>query len=341
MIGGEPAESTSAEWFEVRNPATGEVVETVPKGTVEDVQRAVAAAEKALPEWSALASSRRGEILHKAVHLIQEHESELAKLLTEEQGKPLSESVRELRRFAHTLEHYAGLAKTIRGGHIPRLDEGKYGLILKRPIGICGAIVPWNFPVSLLGNKLGPALLAGNAVIVKPASTSPLTDIRCIELLCEAGITPGALNIVTGPGGTAGAEILRHPDFDFCTPSEVIARYPARGEYDVHTFSSWADLERDLSAWLGNSLQHDAMERIYGLETAVKNSGNEALLDTWANLLTSDHFYYMCTKYWHDGDVHKYFSHYDTPYDGYINYMNVVTDLEYVLETEELVSSKW
>jgi alpha-amylase len=137
------------------------------------------------------------------------------------------------------------------------------------------------------------------------------------------------------------AEILRHPDFDFCTPSEVIARYPARGEYDVHTFSSWADLERDLSAWLGNSLQHDAMERIYGLETAVKNSGNEALLDTWANLLTSDHFYYMCTKYWHDGDVHKYFSHYDTPYDGYINYMNVVTDLEYVLETEELVSSKW
>ena len=211
MIGGEPAESTSAEWFEVRNPATGEVVETVQKGTVEDVQRAVAAAEKALPEWSALASSRRGEILHKAVHLIQEHESELAKLLTEEQGKPLSESVRELRRFAHTLEHYAGLAKTIRGGHIPRLDEGKYGLILKRPIGICGAIVPWNFPVSLLGNKLGPALLAGNAVIVKPASTSPLTDIRCIELLCEAGITPGALNIVTGPGGTVGEEILRHP----------------------------------------------------------------------------------------------------------------------------------
>lgn len=127
-------------------------------------------------------------------------------------------------------------------------------------------------------------------------------------------------------------EVLRHPDFDFRTPSEVVDRYPVRGEYDVHNFSSWADLERDLSAWLGNSLQHDAMERIYELEDAVKSAGDATLTDTWASLLTSDHFYYMCTKYWHDGDVHKYFSHYDTPYDGYINFMNVVTDLEYVLE---------
>ena len=159
IIGGQPAESSSGEWMEVRNPATGEVVDRVPRGTVEDVHQAVAAAQKALPEWSALPTARRGEILHRAVHLIHEHEEELAKLLTQEQGKPLSESGRELRRFTHTLEHYAGLAKNIRGGHIPQLDEGKYGLILKRPIGICGAIVPWNFPVSLLGNKLGPALL--------------------------------------------------------------------------------------------------------------------------------------------------------------------------------------
>lgn len=210
-IGGKPAESSSGQWMEVRNPATGELVDKVPKGTVEDVRRAVAAAEKALSEWSALPAARRGEILHKAVHLIHEHEQELAKLLTLEQGKPLSESVRELRRYAHTLGHYAGLAKNIRGGHIPQLDTDAQGLILKRPIGLCGAIVPWNFPVSLMGNKLGPALVAGNAVIVKPASTTPLTDIRCIELLLEAGVTPGALNIVTGPGGQVGEEILRHP----------------------------------------------------------------------------------------------------------------------------------
>ncbi len=211
IVGGKAAESVSGQWLEVRNPATGEVVDTVPKGTVEDVHRAIAAAQKALPEWSALPAARRGEVLHKAVHLVHEHEDELAKLLTKEQGKPLSESVRELRRYAHTLEHYAGLAKNIRGGHVPQLDEGAYGIILKKPIGICGAIVPWNFPVSLMGNKLGPALLAGNAVIVKPASTTPLADIRCIELLCEAGVTPGALSIVTGPGGTVGEELLRHP----------------------------------------------------------------------------------------------------------------------------------
>ncbi|HEX5169150.1 MAG TPA: glycoside hydrolase family 57 protein [Cyclobacteriaceae bacterium] len=130
-------------------------------------------------------------------------------------------------------------------------------------------------------------------------------------------------------------EILRHPDFDFKTPSEVIRTYPIRGEYDVHNYSSWADIERDLSAWIGNSLQYDAMERIYSLEKSIKETGDENLIETWAKLLTSDHFYYMCTKYWHDGDVHKYFSHYDTPYDGYINFMNIVTDLEYELELKQ------
>jgi len=211
IIGGEPAESNSGQWIEVRNPATGEVVDRVPKGTVEDVHRAVAAAEKGLPAWSALPTARRGEILHKAVELVRAHEDELARLLTQEQGKPLAESVRELRRYAHTLEHYAGLAKSLRGGHVPHLDEHAYGLILKKPIGICGAIVPWNFPVALLGNKLGPALVAGNAVIVKPANTTPLTDLRVVELLCQAGVTPGALSVVTGSGSTVGEEILRHP----------------------------------------------------------------------------------------------------------------------------------
>ena len=211
IIGGEPAESNSGQWIEVRNPATGEGVDRVPKGTVEDVHRAVAAAEKGLPAWSALPTARRGEILHKAVELVRAHEDELARLLTQEQGKPLAESVRELRRYAHTLEHYAGLAKSLRGGHVPHLDEHAYGLILKKPIGICGAIVPWNFPVALLGNKLGPALVAGNAVIVKPANTTPLTDLRVVELLCQAGVTPGALSVVTGSGSTVGEEILRHP----------------------------------------------------------------------------------------------------------------------------------
>jgi alpha-amylase len=134
--------------------------------------------------------------------------------------------------------------------------------------------------------------------------------------------------------GHIPGEILKHPDFNFKMPSEVIDAYESRGEYDVHKLSSWADLERDLSAWLGNSLQHDAMERIYNLEKPVKETQDPQVIDTWAKLLTSDHFYYMCTKYWNDGDVHKYFSHYNTPYDAYINFMNVVTDLEHVLEVK-------
>jgi alpha-amylase len=135
-------------------------------------------------------------------------------------------------------------------------------------------------------------------------------------------------------------EILRHPDFRFMTPSEVIDTYPTRGEYDVPYFSSWADLERDLSAWLGNPLQHDAMERAYKLEHRVKELDDPELLATWSNLLTSDHYYYMCTKHWQDGDVHKYFSPYHTPYDAYINLMNVLTDFEYVLELHESQSEK-
>jgi alpha-amylase len=123
-------------------------------------------------------------------------------------------------------------------------------------------------------------------------------------------------------------EILKNPDFNFKTPSEVIDTYPVRDTYDVHNFTSWADTERDLSAWLSNSMQKEAMKRIYSLENDVLNSGNSGLIHTWERLQTSDHFYYMCTKFWSDGDVHKYFSPYDSPYDAYLYYMNVYSDLE-------------
>jgi alpha-amylase len=107
-----------------------------------------------------------------------------------------------------------------------------------------------------------------------------------------------------------------------------VGQYPARDEYDSPVFTSWADTERDLSAWLGNELQKDAMEYIYLLEQVVKETSEADLIASWAKLLTSDHFYYMSTKYWNDGDVHKYFSPYDSPYDAYINFMNIASDLE-------------
>jgi alpha-amylase len=122
--------------------------------------------------------------------------------------------------------------------------------------------------------------------------------------------------------------ILAHPDFDFKTPSELVDTYPARNTYDAHNYTSWADAERDLSAWLSNSMQQEAMRRIYALEKDVKECGNPELLKVWERLTTSDHFYYMCTKFWSDGDVHKYFSPFESPYDAYMYYMNVYSDLE-------------
>jgi succinate-semialdehyde dehydrogenase/glutarate-semialdehyde dehydrogenase len=161
-----------------------------------------------------MAPAKRGAILLEACRLVHQQEKELASLLTREQGKPIRESVLEIRRFIHTLDHYGGMAKSLRTGAVV-LDHGRHGLILRKPLGVCGAIVPWNFPVSLMGNKLGPALLAGNTVVVKPAGTTPLTATRCVELIHQAivqgGGPKGVLNLVTGPGTVVGEELLVNP----------------------------------------------------------------------------------------------------------------------------------
>lgn len=122
-------------------------------------------------------------------------------------------------------------------------------------------------------------------------------------------------------------EILKHPDNSFMTPSEVIRSYPACEALDIPYTISWADIERDLSAWLGNPMQQNALAEIYRIEQMVKSTNDPGIIDDWRKLLTSDHFYYMCTKWFSDGDVHKYFNPYDSPYDSYINFMNVLDNL--------------
>jgi succinate-semialdehyde dehydrogenase/glutarate-semialdehyde dehydrogenase len=211
FINGEYVQSTGSNIHEIVNPATGEIVGTTPRGTVEDVNAAVQAAADAFPGWWDTPAAKRGAILYKAVEAIRANVAELAHLLTCEQGKPLAESQMEIQRFAHTIEHYAGLAKNLRGGYVPNLDENAHGLILKRPYGVCAAIVPWNFPVSLMGNKVGPALVAGNTMVVKPAETTPLTDLRVIELMSRAGLPAGVLNCVAGQGSVVGQALIEHP----------------------------------------------------------------------------------------------------------------------------------
>lgn len=123
-------------------------------------------------------------------------------------------------------------------------------------------------------------------------------------------------------------EILKHTDNDFKTPSEVINSYKEVAEFDAPNFISWADVERDLSAWLGNEIQRAAINRVYSMANKILKTKNKEIIDSWRKLQTSDHFYYMCTKWFSDGDVHKYFNPYNSPYDAFINYMNILHDLE-------------
>ena len=127
-------------------------------------------------------------------------------------------------------------------------------------------------------------------------------------------------------------EVFKHPDNDFKTPSEVIASYPARDEIDVEQPISWADMERDLSAWRSNAMQYSALDRVYAMRDEVLETGCEKILRDWRHLQTSDHFYYMCTKWFADGDVHKYFNPYESPYEAFISYMNALNDLKFRID---------
>lgn len=126
-------------------------------------------------------------------------------------------------------------------------------------------------------------------------------------------------------------ELLKHPDNDFETISQAAVHYPAVGEYDVPNLLSWADTERDVSAWIGNSMQQEALHKLYAIRDSVMQTGDAQLIEDWRRLSTSDHFYYMCTKWFADGDVHKYFSPYNTPYEAFIAFNNVMRDVEYRL----------
>jgi len=218
LIGGERVGSGSGKTYEVRNPATGELVQNVPLGNADDVEQAVQAAERAFGEWAETSAEDRGVALANACELIKEHAGDIAQLLTAEQGKTLFEANLEIHHLVHGLEFYAGLASKVRGSYVPLPQKGAYGLVVRQPIGVCGAIVPWNFPLTLMGTKVGPALAAGNTIIVKPASTTPLATLRTAELIQQATfaggkgkLPPGAINVITGPGAEVGEQLLRHP----------------------------------------------------------------------------------------------------------------------------------
>jgi len=229
------ATAVGAEMTVVRDPATGDEVGRVPRLGEAEAAAAVARARAAFPGWWETPAAKRGELLHAAAEAVLAARDDLALQLTLEQGKPLRESRIELTRCVHTLEHYAGLAKNLRGAYVPNLDVETHGLVVKRPLGVVAAIVPWNFPTTLLANKLGPALVCGNTVVGKPAETTPLTTLRIAELMREAGLPEGVFQVVTGRGPVLGEALVTHPDvakvaFTGSTPvGKRVAELAARG----------------------------------------------------------------------------------------------------------------
>jgi len=203
VIDGKPASARSGATVEIHDPSTGERVDTVPQAGVEETRQAIDAAHAAFRGWADTLPQKRTQILMKGAALARQHLDEVASLLTREQGKPLRDSKIEAERFVENIEFYAMLSASgaIRGKHVQLSVPGAYGV---------GAIIPWNFPLTLLANKIAPALAVGNTVVAKPASSTPLSTIRLVELMNEGGLPPGVLNVVVGPGAVVGQELIKN-----------------------------------------------------------------------------------------------------------------------------------
>jgi acyl-CoA reductase-like NAD-dependent aldehyde dehydrogenase len=212
LIAGERTEGAASDGIDVVDPATEEVIEAVPRGGAADVDAAVTAADKAFAEWSKTDAEDRANLLRKAIALIERDRKDLTMSLVHEQGKPVTEAGGEIHHLIHGLNYYADLATKVRGSYqpLPSALSKAYGMVIRRPMGVVAAIVPNNFPLTLLGTKLAPALMAGNTIVVKPAATTPLTTLKIADLLLEAEIPPGVVNVITGKGSEVGDALVTH-----------------------------------------------------------------------------------------------------------------------------------
>lgn len=214
LINGQWVDSSNKEVFDVVNPATGEVIATVPKGTPEDVDTAVRAARVAFEtSWARTAPAKRTRLLMKVAELMRKNVNELCHLEVLNTGKALSGVKGEVFQAIEDFEFFAGSATKIYG-HTNQVAPTVFNYTLREPMGVCGQIVPWNYPLMMTAWKIAPALAAGNTVVLKPASLTPLTALKLGQLCMEAGIPEGVVNIVTGPGGTVGNHLASHPGVD-------------------------------------------------------------------------------------------------------------------------------
>lgn len=215
FIDGQWVDADSGKTFMTPNPATGETLAEVAEADKVDIDKAVSAARRAFEgKWSKMSARDRGRVIYKLSQLIEQHAQELAALETADNGKPIRESSYvDLPQVAENFEYFAGWATKIEGETIP-VPGKMFNYTLREPVGVCGQIIPWNFPLLMAAWKLAPALAAGNTVVLKPAEQTPVTAMELGKLIQEAGFPEGVVNIVPGYGETAGAALASHPGID-------------------------------------------------------------------------------------------------------------------------------
>ena len=217
FIGGEWMDAATGETFESRNPATGETIGLFPKSGAEDVERAVEAAQTAYQEWRLVPAPRRGEILMRFAQVLEREKDALTDLMTHEMGKVKAEAGGDVQEAIDMTYYMAGEGRRMWGQTTPSELRDKFNMSVRVPVGVVGAITPWNFPIAIPSWKLAPALICGNTVVLKPAEDTPLLAERFVELFEESGIPAGVVNIVHGYGETAGDALVRHPGVPIIT----------------------------------------------------------------------------------------------------------------------------
>jgi alpha-ketoglutaric semialdehyde dehydrogenase len=212
LINGKWVKSSSGETFTSINPATEKTLGILQAGTAHDVEQAVDAAEKALPAWSDLPAPKRGEILLRIGQKLRQNKERLARLVTMEMGKVISEGRGDVQEAIDTAEYMAGEGRRLFGHTTPSELRDKFAMTIRIPLGVVGLITPWNFPTAIPSWKLFPALICGNTTIFKPATDTPLCAIELVKIMESAGLPKGVVNLVTGSGSSVGTPIVKHPD---------------------------------------------------------------------------------------------------------------------------------
>ncbi len=208
LIGGEWVAAGSGERFDVTNPATGDVVGSMPDAAQEDIEAAIDAAADALDGWKSLPAIERARVLRRAADVIRERKDEIAAVMTAEQGKPLAEAAGEVDYAASFFEWFGGEAERVYGEIPPAMNPANRVLVLRQPVGVVAAITPWNFPAAMMTRKLGPAMAAGCTSVVKPASATPLTAALVLRAIEDAGCPAGVVNLVTSRSSGMVAETI-------------------------------------------------------------------------------------------------------------------------------------